>query len=340
MEKKDYIQLHNEFKIIESKIKQYDTIVIYRHQSPDLDALGCQVGLFTWIKDNFPNKDIIYVGDSNHNLIPLIFPSPMDESLIPEKKEHLAITVDVSDYKRIASNHINLAKEAIKIDHHPLPENKDDQFGNYLCVHSNFASASELLALFFLSRSKKYKISSKCAEYLYAGIIGDTNRFLYPATSISTLNVAASLLSYGFDKDKLYNKIYQLDKRQLGILKYCLNNYKMTSLGTAYVVFKKEDLVSLNMETYEGNNYLNELRNLVESNIILSITYIESKNNYRVSFRSKVIPINVLASKYLGGGHKFAAGGTLESLEKLPQLLKDCDNTIIEFNKSQDKKSR
>ena len=339
MDRKDFIQLHSEFKIIENKIKQYNIIVIYRHQSPDLDALGCQLGLYTWIKDNYPTKEIYYVGDINQNLIPLIFPIPMDENSLPVNKEHLAITVDVSDYKRIASNHIKKAKEVIKIDHHPLPENKEDQFGNICSIHPSFASASELVALFLLSRSKKYTISSKCAEYLYAGIVGDTNRFLYPATSISTFNVCASLLSYNFDKDELYNKIYQIDKRRLNILKYCLNKYQITSKGTVYVVFKKEDLEALEMETYEGNNFLNELRNLVEANIILSITYIETKKNYRISFRSKNIPINTLASKYQGGGHKFASGGSLSSLSLLPELLKDCDNTIVEFNKNLDKPS-
>ena len=339
MEKKDFIQLHNEFKIIEKKIRQYDVIIIYRHQSPDLDALGCQCSLYTWIKDNYPLKEVFFVGDTNNNLIPLIFPMPMEESSLPVKKEHLAITLDVSDYKRIASNHINLAKEVIKIDHHPLPEKKDDLFGNYLCIHPEFASACELLSLFFLSRSSKYKISSKCAEYLYAGIVGDTNRFLYPATSISTFNICASLLSYNFDKDELYNKIYQIDKRRLNILKYCLNNYQITSKGTVYVIFEKEDLKRLNMETYEGNNYLNELRNLIEANIILSITYIESKKNYRVSFRSKNIPINILASKYNGGGHKFASGGSIDSIKSLPKLLKDCDETITFFNKQQGKTS-
>ena len=34
-------------------IKRYDRIAIFRHCKPDYDALGSQMGLATWIKDNF-----------------------------------------------------------------------------------------------------------------------------------------------------------------------------------------------------------------------------------------------------------------------------------------------
>ena len=328
MDNKDFKTLHNQFKYIESKIKEYDTIIIYRHQSPDYDALGSQIGLYTWIKDNFTNKKVYCLGDTNANLIPIIYPKPDNENKIDFNIKHLAITVDVSDYKRIASNNINKASEVIKIDHHPLPNNKEDLFGDFLCVYPNFASASELLALFFLSRNKKYILSKDCAKYLYSGIVGDTNRFLYSATSVSTLSIASSLLATNFDKDDLYNKMYELDSRRLNILKYTLNNYEITKNGTVYIIFDKDTLSKLNMETYEGNNYLNELRNLIEAKIVLSITYIENKNNYRVSFRSKNIPINDLASKYNGGGHKFASGGYISDLKELDKLIKDCDDLI------------
>ena len=46
-------------------IKRYDRIALFRHNSPDFDALGSQLGLYHWIKDNFPNKEVVYLGD-NH----------------------------------------------------------------------------------------------------------------------------------------------------------------------------------------------------------------------------------------------------------------------------------
>ena len=77
------------------------------------------------------------------------------------------------------------------MEYHKIPK-EEDQFGDFRFIHPDFPSASEIIALFCLSRSKKYVFSLDCAKYLYAGIIGDTNRFLYPAICSSTLRIASS----------------------------------------------------------------------------------------------------------------------------------------------------
>ena len=43
-------------KILET-IKKYNRIIIHRHNNPDGDALGCQVGLKHILKDSFPEKE-------------------------------------------------------------------------------------------------------------------------------------------------------------------------------------------------------------------------------------------------------------------------------------------
>ena len=171
------------------------------------------------------------------------------------------------------------------MEYHKIPK-EEDQFGDFRFIHPDFPSASEIIALFCLSRSKKYVLSLDCAKYLYAGIIGDTNRFLYPATCSSILRIASSLLDIGFNKDELYNAIYQIDLRRMNILSYTLNNYKITNSGTAYIILDKDTLQELNMESYEGNNYLDNLRNLENVHIILSITNNEPDDNYKIFFIS------------------------------------------------------
>ena len=48
-----------------NKIKEYNTIIIERHENPDLDALGSQLGLKYALKANFQDKEIYAVGDMN-----------------------------------------------------------------------------------------------------------------------------------------------------------------------------------------------------------------------------------------------------------------------------------
>lgn len=47
------------------KINKYKKIIIHRHNNPDLDALGSQLGLQNAIKNTFPEKEVYVVGDMN-----------------------------------------------------------------------------------------------------------------------------------------------------------------------------------------------------------------------------------------------------------------------------------
>ena len=51
------------FLEIYNKIKEYDTIIIHRHNRPDGDALGSQIGLKNAILATFPTKCVKVVGD-------------------------------------------------------------------------------------------------------------------------------------------------------------------------------------------------------------------------------------------------------------------------------------
>ena len=50
------------FQAILEKIKAYDTIIIHRHQRPDPDAIGSQIGLKEILKTNFSDKKILATG--------------------------------------------------------------------------------------------------------------------------------------------------------------------------------------------------------------------------------------------------------------------------------------
>lgn len=323
----DFKKMHNEFKSLEKDIISFSTIIIYRHSSPDYDALGSQMGLYTWIKDNFPLKEVYYVGDNIKTLMPFIYPNSqnIDESIY--EKDHLAITVDVSDLPRVSNEHLKYAKKVIKIDHHPLPV-KEKQFGNDLIVYPSISACSEILALFMLSRSRKRKLSKEAAAYLYSGIIGDTNRFLYQDTSSATLRIAADLLDTGFSKEEVYKKMYLTDQRRMNILKFVLNNYKITEGGVCYFIFNKDDMKKLNMTVDEGNLHINTFRNLEGVKAVVSITEDENKGYYRVSIRSLDKKIGDVAKNYDGGGHDFAAGCKLYDLNKLNDLLHDIEEKV------------
>ena len=55
------------FDDILNKIEEYDSIALFHHEHPDCDAYGSSFGLGNWIKDNYPNKKVLYVGTEEIN---------------------------------------------------------------------------------------------------------------------------------------------------------------------------------------------------------------------------------------------------------------------------------
>jgi phosphoesterase RecJ-like protein len=319
-----YQLLHDQFKIMFKEIKNYDRIVVFRHEVPDFDALGTQMGLVTWLKESFPNKEVHYVGEGMHSFIPRIFPEPENVSEAwYDEKPFLAIIVDTSNVDRISDDHFKKAASIIKFDHHPEVE----KFANISCVHPEMAACSELVALFIETMGdKKYPLSKNAAYYFYIGIVGDSGRFRFPEVSPMTFRLAADLLQTGIKKEEIYSKMYFTSAHEFEFKKWVLTNFKISKGGTAYYILRDADLKKLGLEVGDGKIHLDLFRDVEGINCSVSITEDVSKGEYRLSFRSETRPVSKVASMYGGGGHLFAAGGKLKSLDQLDSLIKDLDD--------------
>ena len=62
----------------------------------------------------------------------------------------------------------------------------------------------------------------------------------------------------------------------------------------------------------------------------MAITENKKDSNYRVSIRSRGVPINEIARQFRGGGHAFASGATLQSLDELDDLVKKLKEILYE----------
>ena len=145
-------EFKKEYKLILKAIKEYDNICVFRHQRPDGDAFGTQMGLVTWIKDNFPGKIVHYVGNNTSVYSDELFPlmEVVEEDFFD--KDFLAIIVDTGNAKRIDDDRWQKAKLKVKFDHHPPVE----QYGDINVVANEIAACAELIADFCFFHSKKY----------------------------------------------------------------------------------------------------------------------------------------------------------------------------------------
>lgn len=323
---KELIKKNKEsYKQVLSMIKKYDKIVIFRHEMPDYDALGTQMGLATWLKENFKEKEIHVTGQNHVCFTPRLYPymEEMEDAWF-DNNEFLAIVVDTGNTARISDKRYQKAKNIIKIDHHPNKE----PYGDIVIVNDELASCAELVANMLVYVNKK--LSKEAAHYFYSGIAGDSGRFLYNSTSAHTFAIAQILIETGFNLSKdVYQKMYQKNIDDLKVTAYVLNDFKVSKGGVAYYVLPSDIQEKLKITTERGKENVNLFANIEGINAWCSITEDPKEGLWRVSIRSKETPINGVAQMFEGGGHDQASGCKLHDIKDLPKLIEELDKLFI-----------
>lgn len=303
-------------KIIET-IKQYETIIIHRHVRPDPDAYGSQGGLAEILKASFPDKTIYTVGQEERSLQYL---RRLDEISDDTYNGALVIVTDTANQERICDQRYRSGDKLIKIDHHP----NEDPYGDIVWVDTTSSSSSEMIyELYLFGQDKGLKMSDQAARLLYAGIVGDTGRFLYPSTNDRTFQYAGELIKYNFSRSEVYDGMYELPMNVVKLNGYVLQNFEMNETGVASMILPKELLAQYNVRAADASLLVSALGSV--QGIKAWAFFIEENDQIRVRLRSKGPVINGVAKKYKGGGHPLAAGASIFSWDEVPNVMKDIE---------------
>ncbi|WEV45000.1 bifunctional oligoribonuclease/PAP phosphatase NrnA [Streptococcaceae bacterium ESL0687] len=303
---------------IYKKIKEYDTLIIHRHQKPDPDALGSQVGLKEIIKENFPDKKVYAVGYDEPSLTYL---AEMDQISDDTYDGALVIVCDTANTPRIDDDRWSTGDFLIKIDHHP----NDDAYGDIYYVEDTASSASELIADFALTYD--LKLNGKSARMLYAGIVGDTGRFLYPSTSSKTMMIASILREEDFDFAGLARRMDSVDLRIAKLQGYLYENLEIDKNGAAQITITQDVLKKYGVSESEVSAIVGAPGRI--SSVESWVLFVEQPEGYyRVNLRSKSTVINQIAKRHDGGGHIFASGAKSTSLTENNQIYKELQEAV------------
>lgn len=298
-----------------TKIKEYETIIIHRHVRPDPDAIGSQVGLKKIIQETYPNKFVYAVGEEDPSLY---FLAQMDEITEDVYKGALILVCDTANTSRISDRRYELGDYIIKIDHHP----NNDNYGDFNWVDTEASSTCELIYE-LASHNETLQMTDEAARLIYAGIIGDTGRFLFPSTSPKTFHYAAELVKYNFDRTALYNRLYDVPDKIARMRGYILQNYELSESGAVSVKVTQEILDKFDVDSTETAGLVGILGDI--QGVKAWIIFIEEDYLIRARIRSKGPAINTLANKYNGGGHPLASGASVTSWEEAEVLATDLE---------------
>lgn len=313
-------------------------VVITTHVNPDGDAIGSSVALLNFLIKMGHDVSVIVPNDypdflkwmKNDELI-INYSNSKNESQDKIKNASLIFCLDFNNLNRIneLGDYISESNaKKVLIDHHLDPSDFYD-----FKIHDVKASATAELVYNFLIELDSNAVDKDISEALYTGILTDTGSFKF-SMSPKVHKIVSDLMIRGVDIGFINNKIYDsnsLDK--LKLIGYALSEkLEVISNGNAaYIVLSRKDLKDHNFKKGDTEGLVNYALSI--SNVNMAVLIIETKERIKFSFRSiGQFSVNEFAKKYFnGGGHKNAAGGSLE--DKLSVALEKFLKDISKYSK-------
>lgn len=307
-----------------SKIEEYNVIVIARHIGVDPDALCSQLALRDSIKLTYPDKKVLAIGTGSAKFAHM---GRLDK--LEKVEKALLIVDDTPDKKRVDSVDFTQFEYMIKIDHHPFVE----KFCDLELIEDTATSTCEVIME--LIDKTNLECNKEIAELLYMGLVSDSNRFLFNSCTYKTFGIISKYLeAYKFDLSEVYKKLYLRPINEVRLEGYISLNMNVTANNLGYVVIRDEIINSFEVDSASAGNMVNNFNFIKEVLVWCTITEDIKNDQYRISIRSRGPEINKVAERHNGGGHKFASGARVKSLEEAMNVMRDLDLELEMYNKS------
>lgn len=310
------------------KIKQFDSIMLFRHIRLDGDCVGSTTGLKALIQATWPEKQVLLI-DQQHSDF-LEFMNETDEEVNDAVyASSLGIVIDTATTNRISNPKYTLCKELIKIDHHI----ERDPYADICWVEEDRSSACEMIAAFYDTFKAELVMTQQAATRIYAGMVTDSGRFQYAEVTGDTMRYAGLLLDQGIDTERLYAHLYLRDFENFKFKAYIYENMQCTENGVAYLYISQEmqQRFQLTFETASAAiSYLDSIKGC-----LCWLAFIESPDGaIRVRLRSRFVTINGVAEHYRGGGHACASGATVYNADEVQALISEADEVVRAYKES------
>lgn len=297
-------------KQIVEKIKKAKNIAIFAHVEPDADACGSMFGMRGFCRLLGKNAEVFCA--SYDEYVANLFPMNETRKDFQSKDFDLVVFLDMHVETRLANcfvEEFRKCKNVVVIDHHILDEHEVLPTKNFRIIYK--ASASQLVLDLF--REIKKMPDEQTATYLFSGLVGDTDRFMFLAGFEDVFDDAKDLLKCGADYVQVYNKMYRMiSKKEIELTKYLYNNMIYLRDGkVALAVFSTKTMKKYGATTSDVKAFSNSLLNIKGVKWSL-LAYQIDPNRFRVSMRSaQEIDLVPLAVKMGGGGHRNASAFTV-----------------------------
>jgi bifunctional oligoribonuclease and PAP phosphatase NrnA len=202
----------------------------------------------------------------------------------------------------------------IVVDHHA----SNERFGTINIVHDHAASTTVVVRDLFAALG--WPLTRDIAWCLYTGLVTDTGRFQFAATTPSVFALAKELIEFDLPVARISRELF--DEHQFGYLKLAARVLDRAELDADLALVSsfvtQADLEEFGVGYDEVEGMIDWLRTSVEAEITCICK--EAPDGVRVSLRSKErADVAALAKAFGGGGHRLASG--FVSTHTIPDVI-------------------
>ena len=308
---------------IKRRLGEAERILVTGHIRPDGDAVGSILGLGLALLDAGKNVQMVLPDG-----VPIAFRHLEGCDLIKTELEgevDTFITVDSPAFRRVHEDLQSLGKPALNIDHHITNEN----YAELNLVEADAVSTTSILTEHLPAWG--LTISRASAAALLTGLITDTLGFRTTNMVPKALHQAADLMSVGIDMPDLYYRV-QVSRSFKAARYWGKGLAKLERDGEmVWAELSIEDRKAINYHGNDDADLINMLSAIEECPV--SLIFVEQpQGKVKISWRARGKEWNVaqIATSFGGGGHRAAAGATIEgSLDEVKLKVLSATREIL-----------
>lgn len=301
---------------LSNRIAEAERVLLITHVRPDGDALGSELAMAELLLEK--GKEVeIYNPSPTPPRYRFLDPggsrirSQHDGKGSPETQPDLIIILDTGTWAQLAglAEFVRSADVSkVVIDHHQ----SQDDIGALQLVDVEAAAAGMLVYDAFMRLGAE--LTANAARNLFVAIATDTGWMRHANASPAVFRTLAELVQHGANPSELYQQIYESNSKErlllMGRMLERMTTLQDGRLATSYVL--QADLRETRAHPMDTEDFINLPMSM--NGVETTVLFIEQAHGgTKVSFRTRSeLDCNRLAGQFGGGGHKKAAGATLD----------------------------
>lgn len=312
------------FQRVKELVARGQRFLIATHIDPDGDALGSAFSLCFALKE-LHKEAWVYLRDSlpyQYEFLPKPSTVLLGPADLSRNGFDALFVLDCGDFHRVGDELQGFRNNGfiVNIDHHDTNE----AFGQLNILDERASSTAEIL--YRVLKALEVPFTTEMAVNVYTAVFTDTGSLRYPNTNALAFTICQEMVNHGVVPSSVASAVYENHPKArfdlLCLALSTLRTYRDGRIATMYVTREMFDQSLTSKEHTEG--FVEELKQMrgVEVSLFVRET---GPTRFKASMRAKgAVDLAAVARTFGGGGHKNAAGCTIEG--PLEQSLR----TLIE----------